>query len=145
MKVETIKIKSQVIVWKNGKPVFLGKNLIVDAGVALIAQCLASSAGPTRPSHMAIGDSSTASTATMTALLGTEHQRVALTSTTHVSSSVTYVASFTGAVGTVSINEFGIFNDPAAGTMQARFTTPTLSFAVGDTLAVSWEVRFEGD
>jgi hypothetical protein len=119
------------------------KNLIVDAGLELLMYVI-ESAVPTRPSHMAIGDDNTASAASMTALQGTEHQRVALDSTTRVGKTLSYAATLGGALGAdKSVGEFGIFNDAAAGTMLARFVTAIFTLNDGGELDVTWEFTME--
>lgn len=123
----------------NGRLVAEGPNLVVAAGRALIAQ-IVESAGATKPSHMAIGDSSLAVNDSQTGLDNEIATRVALTDTV-AGNEVTYSATFTaGAPQTVE--EIGIFNASTLGTMLARFLSSTISMGTGNTLDVTWVLRF---
>jgi hypothetical protein len=133
-----LELKGHVKVWKNGRLIAEGHNLVVTAGKTLLAQ-LIGQVGSTAPSHMACGNNGSATTAGMTALQGTEHTRVALTSTVVASNVVTYSASFS--VGSpISIREFGIFNALVGGTMLTRFICNDFTIDSGDGLAVSWAI-----
>ena len=115
------------------------KNLVVDSGLSLLAAIL-SAAGATKPSHMAIGASNAVTLANMTALQGTEHERVAL-SESRVDQSITYSATFgAGILSGVQVGEFGIFNGSPSGTMLARFIVSTFSLGAADTVDVSWTI-----
>lgn len=129
--------RGQEVVWTRE-----GSNLVVTAGKNLIA-ALVAAAGSTRPSHMAIGSSSTVTTVGMTALQGTEHERVALDSTSRIDNEVTYTATFgTGIGGSLTVAECGIFNAGVAGTMLARFVTSEFTIDSGYSLAASWTLAF---
>jgi len=129
---------------KKGKlvQIFDGSNLITSAGLALIAGRMVDDTDA-EPSHMAIGSSAAVSTVAMTALQGTEHERVAFTTASHAAAATTYTASFgTGLGSTVTVNEVGIFNAASTGTMLARFLTNQFELSVGETFEVSWTLTF---
>lgn len=118
-------------------------NLVVDAGLAYIASRM-KDATATAMSHMAVGTGTTAAADAQTALV-TESARVALTSTTIVTTtvandSIQYVATFGPGVGTAALTEAGLFNASSAGTMLARTVYPVINKGALDTLTITWKV-----
>lgn len=118
-------------------------NLVVDSGLAYIASRIKDSTATTM-SHMAVGSNTTAAANTDTAL-GTELGRVALDSTTLVTTTaandaVQYIATFNPGTGTGAITEAGIFNDATIGTMLCRTVFPVINKGVLDTLVITWKV-----
>jgi len=118
-------------------------NLIVNGGFAYIASRM-KDATATAMSHMAVGTSATAAGATQSALV-TELARVALTSTTIVTTnvandSVQYVATFPAGTATGAITEAGIFNASSAGTMLNRTVFSVQNKGASDSLTVTWKV-----
>ena len=119
------------------------KNLVVDSGLAFIAsRMIGTTAGAM--SHMAVGTGTTAAADAQTALV-TESDRVALTSSTIVTTtvandSVQYVATFGPGVGTAAITEAGLFNAAPAGTMLARTVFAVINKGALDTLTLTWKV-----
>ena len=117
-------------------------NLVVNAGLAHIADQLSASPGEGAMSHMAIGTGSTAAAAGNTAL-GTEIDRNALTSRTDSGAVVTYVGDWAAGDGTNSaLREAGIFNAASAGTMLARAVYANIDKQAADTLQITWTVTF---
>lgn len=119
------------------------KNLVVNPGLAFIVSRMIGTSAAVM-SHMAIGTGTTAAAAAQTALVK-ESTRVALTSSTTVTTTVTndsaqYVATFGPGVGTAAITEAGIFNAASAGTMLARTVFPVINKGALDTLALTWKV-----
>jgi len=117
-------------------------NLVVSSGLAYIASRM-KDATATAMSHMAVGSSGTAAAAGNTTL--TELGRVALTSTTIVTTSVAndavqYVATFPAGTGTGGIQEAGIFNASSAGTMLCRTVFAVINKGALDTLTITWKV-----
>jgi len=94
---------------------------------------------PASMSHMAIGSNDTAPVVGQTTLLN-QLARVALSSTNSTGNTITYTASFNAGVGTGSLVEAGIFNDPTAGTMLARTTFGVLTKAAGDVVTITWTI-----
>lgn len=114
------------------------KNLVVDTGLAYIADRMADAA-ESAMSHMAVGTGSTAAAAGDTAL-GTEAGRVSLTSTTQTNEDVVYVATFGAGTGTGALTEAGLFNAASAGTMLCRTVFSTVNKGASDSLQISWTV-----
>ena len=130
-------IKGHVWVRKNGLLVAEGSNLVVAQGKNTIANLLGST--DTQFSHMAIGNSSSATTDSMTALQGTEGERVALSSTVVASNVVTYAALFGLTLSSsLTVREIGIFNAAAGGDMLCRFICSGFSLAPSERCNVSW-------
>lgn len=120
----------------------LKRNLVVNAGLAHIADQLASSPGQGAMSHMAIGTGTTSAEPTDTAL-ETQLDRNSLTSRTSSGAVVTYVGTWSAGDGTGPITEYGIFNSGSGGTMLARFVDDVINKGASDTLVVTWTVTFE--
>jgi hypothetical protein len=119
-------------------------NLVVNTGLAFIAQRLAGT--PTAMSHMGVGMGGTAAAATQTDLILTP-VRVALTSSTNVTTTVTndsmqYVATFPAGTATGALVEAGIFNAASAGTMLCRTVFAAINKAALDSLTITWTVKF---
>lgn len=118
-------------------------NLVVDSGLAYIASRVKDATAPVM-THMAVGTSTTAEADAQTALLA-ESARVALTSTTIVTTSVAndsvqFVATFNPGTGTAALTEAGLFNDVSAGTMLCRTVFPVINKGALDTLTITWKV-----
>jgi hypothetical protein len=118
-------------------------NLVVNAGLNFIASRMTGTALATM-SHMAVGTSNTAAAAGQTTL-STESARVALTSTTIVTTNVTndsveYVATFAAGTGTGALVEAGIFNAASNGTMLARTVYSVINKGALDTLTITWKI-----
>ncbi len=119
------------------------KNLVVNPGLEFIVSRMIDTSDAVM-SHMAIGTGTTAASAAQTALV-TESARVALTSSTIVTTTVTndsaqYVATFGPGEGTAAITEAGIFNAASAGTMLARTVFPVINKGALDTLSLTWKI-----
>jgi len=119
------------------------KNLVVDAGLAYIASRMVGTAKNVM-SHMAVGTGTTAALDAQTALI-TESARVALTSTTIVTTtvandSVQYVATFNPGTATAAITEAGVFNAASAGDMLCRTKFDVINKGALDTLTITWKV-----
>lgn len=134
----SVSVSGSVKIEKNGVEIYSGKNLVVTTGYALLAGLIIGTG--TAPSHMAFGDSATAAAIGDTALVGTEHERVAMDSIAVVDAAITYVATFGGLAGSQTCTEMGIFNAAAAGTMLARFLTQSFTISSGDVVTVTWTV-----
>lgn len=119
------------------------KNLVVNTGLAYIASRMRS-ADATVMSHMAVGAGTTAAAAADTQL-GIELGRVALDSTTLVTTNVTndsvqYVSTFGAGTATGAVTEAGLFNNSSAGTMLCRTVFPVINKGALDTLVITWKV-----
>lgn len=116
-------------------------NLIVDTGLNLTAAILAGEAVDPL-SHVAVGTSNTAVNANQTALVGTELARVAPT-ITRTDNSVEFAAVFGAGVGTGTIEETGLFNAAANGTMFSRALTGTYVKAADYSLGITWTITWD--
>jgi len=112
-------------------------NLVVNAGLAHIADQLSSSPGQSAMSHMAIGTGATAAAAGDTTLV-TELDRNALTSRTDSGAVVTYVGTWAAGDGTGAITEAGILNAASAGTLLARAVFAVINKGASDSLVITW-------
>ena len=138
---DTILARGQVEIKKNGELIYSGSNVVVTVGYQLVATLVGATG--TKPSHMAFGDSQVPTTVGMTALQGTEFERVGFDSTVVTGANITYTATFgTGLVSAAICNEVGLFNAATAGTMLARFLTTTFTINPSDTVVVTWTVSF---
>ncbi len=148
MIVETIKAKGRLsilLIDANGniKDERNVDNLVVDVGLAYIASRM-KDASATAMSHMAVGTNSTAAADANTAL-GAESARVALTSSTITTTTVSndtveYLATFGTGVGTAALTEAGIFNASSSGTMLCRTVFAVINKGANDTLTITWKV-----
>jgi len=122
----------------NGEVVQEIPNLVVTTGKGYVASRM-KDATATAMSHMAVGTGSTAAAAGDTTL-GTEAARVALTSTTVSTNTVTYVATFPAGTGTASLTESGILNGSSGGTLLCRTVFATVSKGSSDVMTITWVI-----
>lgn len=120
------------------------KNLVVNTGLAYIADALSVSPGSTVMNQMGVGSGSTAASASDTALEGL-FTKVALTGSTPTDSGavVTYTATFSAGAGTGALTEAGLFN--ASAVMLSRLVYGVITKGASDTLAVTWTLTFTDD
>ena len=123
----------------NGEVVRDVPNLVVTAGKGYVASRM-KDATATAMSHMAVGTGSTAAAAGDTAL-GSESGRVALTSTTVSTNTVTYVATFPAGTATAALTEAGILNASSSGTMLCRTVFATVNKGSADQMSVTWVIN----
>ena len=117
------------------------ENLVTAAGKGVVANRMTAAPTAAAMSHMAVGTGSTAAAASDTSLAAElAGARPALASTNIAGPVITYAAAFGPGVGTGALQEAGIFNAGAAGTMLARTTFAIINKAAGDTLNVTWTV-----
>lgn len=116
----------------------LEKNLVVTVGKDWIASRMVGTAANTM-GYMAVGTDSTSPAAGNTTL-GAEVARVAVTSATASTNTVTYVATFGAGTGTGALTEAGLFNANSAGTMLSRTTYSVINKGSGDEMTVTWVV-----
>lgn len=115
-------------------------NLIVNTGKAQVASFLAGTS-TAHPLAVAVGTDSTVPTITNTAL-GAEIARVAVTSATSSSATVTYIADLGAAVGTGTILEAGLFSSVTAlaGVLFSRSTSLSVVKGPTDILQIIWTI-----
>ena len=116
-------------------------NLVVTAGLALVADQMLDTPALAKPTYMAVGSGAVAPALADTAL-GTEIYRAALGSKTRSGAAVTYFRSFTAGQGTGSLTEMGIFNMVSAGTMLCRQTFGTKTKGANDVLDITLQHTF---
>lgn len=119
-------------------------NLVVSAGLAYIASRMKDTTSGVM-THMGVGTGTTAAAAADTALGTQLGNRVALDSTSIVTTtvsndSVQYVATFGAGASTGAITEAGIFNASTAGTMLCRTVFAVINKGALDTLVITWKV-----
>lgn len=119
------------------------ENLVVNLGLAYIVSRM-KDATATAMSHMAIGTGTTAAAGSQSTLV-TEAARVALTSTTLVTTTVAndavqYAATFGAGVGTGAITEAAILNAATVGTMLARTVFAAINKGALDSLTITWKI-----
>lgn len=114
-------------------------NLVVTAGKTfMISRMLGDAQVPM--SHMGVGSSTAAATIGDTDLGTVISPRIALTSSTQTTTTVTYVATFGAGVSTGAITEAGIFNAATGGSMLCHTVFPVVNKAVGDSISISWAI-----
>lgn len=125
----------------DGKTVESGevKNLVTTVGKNLAA-ALWSGAG-TPPTHLACGSGATAEAVGQTALVA-ETGRAALDTRTSSGNVTTLVGTIPAGTATGTVNEIGLFNAAAAGTMTQRALTGTISKPALLGLQVTWTTTF---
>lgn len=116
----------------------LEKNLVVTVGKNWIASRMVGTAANTM-GYMAVGTDSTSPAAGNTTL-GAEVARVAVTSQTASTNTVTYVATFGAGTGTGALTEAGLFNANTSGTMLSRTTYSVINKGSGDEMTVTWVI-----
>jgi type IV secretory pathway TrbL component len=125
------------------------KNTITNASFAVLSGLAGNTGSQTAFTYLAVGTSSTAPAASQTALAGeivdSGLERAAATvsrvTTTQTNDTLQLVKAF-AVTGTKTVEEAGIFNASSAGTMLGRALTTTKSVVSGDTLTVTYQVKF---
>tara|TARA_B100001094_G_C18100977_1_gene755745 strand:+ start:682 stop:1140 length:459 start_codon:yes stop_codon:yes gene_type:complete len=133
-----LKLTGTLSIALNGEVVKEVPNLVVTTGKNYVASRM-KDATATAMSHMAVGTGSTAAAAADTAL-GSESARVALTSTTVSTNTVSYVATFGAGVGTAALTEAAVLNASSGGTMLCRTVFATVNKASSDVMTVTWVI-----
>jgi hypothetical protein len=135
---DDLKMTGRLIIEINDEVVQEVDNLVVTAGKNYVASRI-KDASATAMSHMAVGTNNTAAAAGQTAL-SAETARVALTSTTVSTNTVTYAATFGAGTGTGALVEAGILNASSSGTMLCRTVYTTVNKGSSDSMTVTWVI-----
>lgn len=114
------------------------KNAVVDAGRAATAARLVANT-TAAITHMACGSSATAVAAGQTTLV-TETARVAVSTATSAAAVATLIATFPAGTATGTVNEVGLFNAGAAGTMYGRALTGAIGKPANLSLQFTWTI-----
>jgi hypothetical protein len=124
-------------------------NTITNAGFAVIAGLAGNTGSQTAFTYLAVGTSNTAPAASQTALggeistngLSRAAATVSRVTTTQTNDTLQLYKLFTVS-GSSTVEEAGIFNDATTGTMLGRALTTSKSVVNGDTLAITYKVKF---
>ncbi len=144
---DTVKVKGSVtidVLYSDGtRKVIEGQNLVTDYGQQFLANMMVTG-WETPPDHIACGTDGTATTKDMTALQGSELQRVEATA-----SAADNVFSLVGVFGPDLVApgtavEWGLFDQDPEGNMFARFITSALDLDDSMTVTVTWKITFGG-
>ena len=135
---DDLKMTGRLIIEINDEVVQEVYNLVVTAGKNYVASRI-KDASATAMSHMAVGTNNTAAAAGQTTL-SAETARVALTSTTVSTNTVTYAATFGAGTGTGALVEAGILNASSGGTMLCRTVYTTVNKGSSDSMTVTWVI-----
>ena len=135
---DDLKMTGRLIIEINDEVVQEVDNLVVTAGKNYVASRI-KDASATAMSHMAVGTNNTAAAAGQTTL-SAETARVALTSTTVSTNTVTYAATFGAGTGTGALVEAGILNASSGGTMLCRTVYTTVNKGSSDSMTVTWVI-----
>jgi len=121
-------------------------NTIVNDGLAWLAGALSGdTVTPSDLKYIAIGTSTTAAAAAQTALVTEVETRGEGTQsriTTTVTSDTYQAVATLNITDTHAITECGIFSASTNGTMGARQTFAALNLISGDTLQITWRIKF---
>ena len=108
------------------------------SGRDAIIERLDSTPATAQPSHMEVGTGATAVAAGQTALT-TALDRNALTSSIAAGGVLTMVGNWAaGDATSATIQEAGVFNNAAGGTMYSRATFTVINKGASDTLQITW-------
>ena len=124
------------------------ENAVMNAGFAQLA-LLAGDASAVPFTFLAVGTSSTAVAATQTALGGEITDSGLARTAATVSRVQTTVANDTlqlfysfSVTGSKTVEEVGVFNDAATGTMLSRALTSSKSLINGEVFEVTYKIKF---
>lgn len=137
---ENLKLTGKLSIAINDEVVKEVDNLVVTDGKEFVASRMKDTTAGAM-SHMAIGTGSTAAAASDSAL-GSESARVALTSTTVSSNTITYVATFPANTpsSAAAITEAGLLNASSSGTMLCRTVFDVVNKGTADSMTITWTV-----
>lgn len=137
---ENLKLTGKLSIAINDEVVKEVDNLVVTDGKEFVASRMKDTTDAAM-SHMAIGTGSTAAAAGDSAL-GSESARVALTSTTVSSNTITYVATFPANTpsSAAAITEAGLLNASSSGTMLCRTVFDVVNKGTADSMTITWTV-----
>ena len=145
MIIDNLEITGALQISLNNEVVHQCDNLVVTAGKEWVANRFKNTvSGFTQlgqMTHMAVGSGSSAAAAANT-VLGTELNRIALTTAggTVSGATVQYDATWSDAIGALAIEEAGIFTAASGGTMLARTVFAIINKGTDDTVSISWTI-----
>ena len=145
MIIDNLEITGALQISLNNEIVHQCDNLVVTAGKNWVANRFKDDGGGFTQlgemTHMAVGSGSAAAAVGNTAL-GTELNRIALTTAggTVSNATVQYDATWSDAIGALAIEEAGIFNAASGGDMLARTVFAIINKGTDDTVSISWTI-----
>ena len=119
-------------------------NTVVNTGYDLVSDLLGKpSSRPNPLGYVAVGTSTAATTASMTAL-GTQWGNRVATTYTHTASTTTFslsciIPAHTGS--SVALTESGLFNASTSGTMFNRITFSAINKEAADTITITYVIN----
>jgi len=125
--------------------VYDGQNVIVLGGLQNMAELLLTDQGGVDFDYIAIGVSNTAAATTDTAMIEEDSRSAGagtITSTTLSNDTAQLQVTFAITGSARAIQESGAFSSSAAGTMLCRKTFSDINVDTGDSLQVTWKVKF---
>ena len=143
-------MKRRIEVWRNGKLVDVDEkgidfeDLVVDNGLDAACGALFDSSAnrPAAFDYIAIGTDGTAPAASQTAL-GAEVMRVQASYSKDANTGECSVDATFNITGSYALQECGLFNASAGGTMYCRDTYTTKNVENGDTVKVYYTPKFQ--
>lgn len=131
--------------WSKTKTV---KNLMTNAGFALVAGRINGSGTPAAATYIAVGTGATAANVADTALqtesstsgLSRAAGSVSLVTTTVTNDTAQVVVTFT-VTGTVAVTESGLLNAASTGTLLCRQVFSAINVVNGDSLQITWKIK----
>ncbi len=145
MIIDNLEITGALQISLNNEIVHQCDNLVVTAGKEWVANRFKDDGGGFTQlgemTHMAVGSGSAAAAVGNT-VLGTELNRIALTTAggTVSGATVQYDATWTDAKPAYAIEEAGIFSASTGGTMLARTVFAIINKGTDDTVSISWTI-----
>jgi len=143
-------MKRRIEVWRNGKLVDVDEkeidfeDLVVDNGLDAACGALFDSSAnrPAAFDYIAVGTDGTAPAASQTAL-GAEVMRVQASYSKDANTGECSVDATFNITGSYALQECGLFNASAGGTMYCRDTYTTKNVENGDTVKVYYTPKFQ--
>lgn len=130
-------IRDGKLIWSHEKE----EDLLVNAGLNYLCEVIGNTTQPAEMGYTAIGEDATAPEAAQTTLLS-EAMRVANSYSKDGSVGEASLDATFNITATYALNECGLFNDPAAGTMYCRDTFTTRNVIDGDTVNLYYTITF---
>lgn len=115
------------------------KNLVVNTGLAFIASRMKDTTKAAM-THMSVGSSTTAPSASDTDVISVLGSREAIDSTTVSGATITFISSFENSEGTGAVSEAAIHNASSGGDCLCRVTFPVVNKQADDSMNISWVI-----
>jgi len=121
------------------------RNLIVNSGLAWVAQYINAAVPPANMSHIGVGTGTTAAAAANTALQTEVLSRGSVTksvvTTTVTNDTMRFVVTIQNASTSKTITEAGLFNASTSGTMFNRAVFTGVGLAATDNMQITLDVK----